>query len=415
MTKLRPAFFGWTIVCTLGVTTIVSYGTTSYAFGVLIVPISRDLSSSRAALSGAYALSILLAGILGVPIGRLVDRHGARVLMAAGSAIGGLALLALSTVRETWQFDALWGIGLGLASALTFYSVSFTVVANWFQRRRGFAIAWLTTIGGLASPIFIPLTGWLVPRLGWRETLVLLGLAQLAIALPLHLFLVRRHPEDLGLQPDGQKVPVSTTRSGPSRESVRGMTLQVALHHPVFWVLTMAGGIDQLGASVVAAHQIAFMIARGYDPVFASGIAGLLGLASLPGRFLLNQLSDRAGPQRLYALVLVVLGLGVLVFSVATSTALLYAYVAIYGIAFGARSPLRGSVMADHFGRRAYGAITAIQGMVIAVPSALGPLAAGWLFDTLGSYQLAFWLTAAALGGAATIIFLTPQTKLETA
>src|SRR5205814_9618151 len=127
---------------------------------------------------------------------------------------------------------------------------------------------------------------------------------------------------------------------------------------------------------VVSTHQIASMIGRGFDPVFAAGIAGLVGVASLPGRFVLNVFSDRIGRQRLLAVVLAVLGAGVVVLNLATSLAGLYLYVLVYGIAFGTRSPLRASVMADHFGRRAYGSITAVQGIVIAVPAALGPLAA---------------------------------------
>jgi len=178
--------------------------------------------------------------------------------MVAGNIVGGLVLIALSAVREVWQFDALWGIGLGLATALTFYSVSFTVVANWFHRRRGSAMAWLTTIGGLASPVFIPLIGWLVPRYGWRETLVLLGLAQLAIAAPLHAVLLRRHPEDLGLRPDGQTALDLPPSARAEVSSISGVTLSRAVANPVFWALTVAGGLEQLAAMVVAVHQIPF-------------------------------------------------------------------------------------------------------------------------------------------------------------
>jgi len=389
--RRRPIFFGWIIVGALGLTTIVSYGTTSYAFGVLLAPIVEDQGWSRAALSGAYALSILVAGLLGVPIGRLVDRFGGRLPMTAGSALGGIVLVALSRVGDVGEFDLLWGVGLGLATALTFYPVSFTVIANWFERRRGAALAWLTTLGGLASPVFIPTTGWLVARVGWRESLLVLGLTQLAVALPLHAPVLRRHPEDLGLRPDGRVEPERSGQTPPTlgRPS-KGMTARQALRDAAFWSLSVAGGLEQLAAMVVFAHQIALMISRGFDPVFAAGIAGMVGLASLPGRFLLNHLSDRYDPQRLLALVLATLGLGVVVMTLADTVVWLYLYVLVYGMAFGARSPLRASVMAGHYGRRAYGTITAVQGVVMAVPAALGPLAAGWLYDRLGDYHLAF-------------------------
>ncbi len=114
----------------LGVTTIVSSGTTQYLFGVLVVPLDASLHWGRASISGAYALGLLLAGLLGVPIGSLVDRRGARLLMSVGLALGGLALFGLAQMDALWQFYLLWSGGLGLAMALTLYPVTFTVVAN---------------------------------------------------------------------------------------------------------------------------------------------------------------------------------------------------------------------------------------------------------------------------------------------
>jgi MFS family permease len=221
---------------------------------------------------------------------------------------------------------------------------------------------------------------------------------------------LRRYPEDLGLHPDGRGDVSGVGAAEPTAaRPLKGATARQALRDLAFWSLTAAGGLEQLAAMVVSGHQISLMITRGFDPVFAAGIAGLIGLASLPGRFLLNLLSDRFAPQRLLVLVLLTLGLGVSAITLARSAMGLYLYVVVYGVAFGARSPLRASVMAEHFGRRAYGTITALQGAVMAVPAALGPLAAGWLYDRLGSYQLAFWLTAAAFAVAALLIQTTPS------
>src|SRR2546430_1404157 len=120
--------------------------------------------------------------------------------------------------------------------ALTFYTVSFVVVANWFQRRRGAALALLTLVGGLASPVYIPAAGLLVPTVGWRGTAVVMGLSQLAVAFPLHAALVRRHPEDLGLLPDGDVLPASR-----ERPPLGGEALRVALRRPALWTLTLSG------------------------------------------------------------------------------------------------------------------------------------------------------------------------------
>lgn len=388
----------------LGVTTIVSYGTTQYLFGVLLVPVQRETGWGRGALSGAYALSFVVVGLAGVPVGRLVDRFGARGLMAAGSATGGVSLLLLAQSRELWQFCLLWAAGLGLAMALTFYSVSFVVVANWFQRRRGAALGVLTLVGGLASPVFIPLAGVLVPTLGWRPTLVVMALAQLLLALPLHLLLVRRRPEDRGLRPDGDPRP-----RGAAPPTEQGMALGSALRRAPFWTLTASGTLSLAAGAAINAHQVPYMIGRGYDPVLAATMAGLLGVASLPGRLGLNAVSDRLGAQGLLVACVAAQGLGVVLLALAGSLPLLVAYVAVYGLAFGAVNPLRASVVALHFGRRAYGSITGVQGMATWLGAAAGPLVAGWLYDRTGSYSLALWLGVGALALSAMAVAVTPR------
>ena len=388
----------------LGITTIISYGTTQYLFGVLVVPIDSTFHWGRASISGAYTLGLIIAGLLGVPVGHLVDRWGARLLMSTGSALAGLALLGLARAETLWQFYLLWSGGMGLAMALTLYPVTFTVVANWFERKRGKALAVLTLVGGLSSPICIPLAGALIAHIGWRATLVVLALAQLVIALPLHAFLLRRHPEDLGLSPDGE--PALPEQA---KVAIPGATLSEALRSPVFWILTASLSLVMLGSTVVFVHQVAFMIARGYDAVLAATLSGMLGLVSLPGRYVLNVLSSRISAQKLLTLSVVAQAVGVVVLVQATSLSWLILYVVVYGTAYGAFSPLRASVMADHFGRRAYGSITAVQGIPVAVCAGLGPLAAGWLYDVLHHYEVAFWLCAGGFLLAAIGMAITPQ------
>lgn len=160
---------------------------------------------------------------------------------------------------------------------------------------------------------------------------------------------------------------------------------------------------------MIIVNQVAFLISRGYNAELAATLAGLLGLASLPGRYVFNVLSERITSQTLLGMGIVVQAFGVVVLLHAPNIGWLVAYVMLYGAAYGAISPLGASIMADHFGRRAYGSITAVQGMVITLCSGGGVVVAGGLYDKLGSYNVAFWLCAAALGLAAVGFFLTPQ------
>lgn len=405
----RP-YYGWVLVWMLGVTTVISYGTTQYLFGVLVVPIEHDLGWTRAELSGAFSLGFVVAGALGLGVGRLVDTRGARLLMTAGSLLAAACLALLSRVTRLDEFYLLWAGGIGLAMALTFYPVTFTVVTNWFARRRGSAMALLTLVGGFASVIFYPLAGALIAAYGWRTALLIMAAAQLLVAAPLHAGLLRRHPEDLGLLPDGA-APTAGPAPPPDREAGGGgWPLRAALRTGPFWTLTASAGLAASAHAVLLAHQVPYLIGRGFPPVFAAGVAGLLGVASLPARLVMNLLADRFGPRALLAVAtgLQAAGTALLLVVSPGRSLLLWAFVAVYGFAFGAVSPLRASVMADQFGRRAYGAITAAVGLPVAVLAAAGPLAAGALFDGLGDYRLAFTLTAVAFGAALVCLLLTP-------
>jgi len=231
-----------------------------------------------------------------------------------------------------------------------------------------------------------------------------LAVAQFLIALPLHAFLLRRHPEDLGFSPDGEPaLPIQ------AHAPFAGATLKEALGSPVFWMLTASLALVMLGSTVVIVHQIAFLISRGTNALLAATLSGMLGLASLPGRYVFNILSSRISAQKLLTLSVGAQALGIVVLVQASSLIWLILYVLIYGSAYGAFSPLRASVMAEQFGRRAYGAITAVQGIPIALCSAGGPLMAGWLYDRFGRYDVAFWLCAVAFMVATAGIFLIPQ------
>jgi MFS family permease len=177
----------------------------------------------------------------------------------------------------------------------------------------------------------------------------------------------------------------------------------------------LANALSSAAYSVVLAHVVAYLIGIGYDAVLAAGLLGLTGLVSLPGRFVFNFVSDRFGPQPLLTLCLALQALSIAVLLAAASRLSLAAFVLIYGSAFGAISPLRASVVADHFGRLAYGSITAVQGLPSGILAAVAPFLAGVLFDHFGNYVLAWALTAATFALAAIAVWMTPRASAELA
>src|SRR5919197_2866815 len=169
-TGLRRVYYGWVLVLILALTETTSWGILYYTFTVFLTPMQEELRWSRAAMTGAFSLALLLSGLAGIPIGRWMDRHGTRLLMTLGSCAATLLVLAWAGVHSLTMFYLIWaGIGVTLAAVL--YEPAFFVVATWFVRQRGRALTVLTLIAGLASVIYIPLAGWLVQRQGWGGAL----------------------------------------------------------------------------------------------------------------------------------------------------------------------------------------------------------------------------------------------------
>jgi MFS family permease len=391
----RP-FYGWTIVVALGVTTILSYGTNQYLFGLLVEPLTREFGWDKASIALAYSGVVLVSGLAGLGLGPLVDRIGARILLATGSLINGLALFALAHVHGLAAFDLLWTFAFGLGSALTFYPVTMTVVATWFARRRTQAFSLLSFMGAFSSTITYPIAGVLIARYGWREAVTILGIVQLLVAFPLHVLIVRRRPEDIGLFPDG--APSAGTSTPES-----GIAYRVALRSAAFWLLTTALALGAFASTGMVVEQVAYLIARGYAPAFAATLVGLFGLAYLPGRAFIAWSGERTSLALLFAAAFALQALGIVVLIKAPSLPGVIAYVCTFGAAYGATFPLRGALMAQRFGRRSYGGIIAAQGVPVGIGAALGPVVVGRLIDAIG-YGAAFAACVAALTAAAAIV-----------
>ena len=188
----RP-YYGWVLAVVLGACETVSWGVLYYAFSVFVGPMQDELGWSRAELTGAFSLALLVLGIAGVPVGQWLDRRGPRALMTAGSIVGVLVVLAWSQVHDLLTFYALW-VAMGLCWSATLYSPAFATVTAHFRERRTEALTVVTLMAGLASTIFLPLTAALVSALGWRSALVALAAMLALTTIVPHALVLRAAP-----------------------------------------------------------------------------------------------------------------------------------------------------------------------------------------------------------------------------
>jgi MFS family permease len=199
MGRITPERYGWVIVATLFVTETVTWGIVYYGFPVFLRPMEHDLGASRVAVTGAFSVGLGVSALAALPVGRWIDRHGARGVMTAGSCLATLLTFAWARVQSLPALYAVW-FGLGVAMAATLYEPAFAAIVSWFTRRRDRALLTVTLAAGLASTIFMPIEAWLLSRVGWRSAVMILAVVLGVITIPMHAVLLRRPPATLPRQ-----------------------------------------------------------------------------------------------------------------------------------------------------------------------------------------------------------------------
>jgi MFS family permease len=403
--------YGWVIVVALGITITVSYGSLYYSMGVFLTPVKDDTGWSSGAISGAFAMSLLIAGLIGIPVGHLIDSHGSRPVMVAGSLLGVSGLLLFSLAHSLVILYLAWGLVIGGAAAASFYPAAFALLATWFEERRGRALGILTFLGGFASIIFIPLSSALIQEYGWRTAARVLALILLFVALPLHAFVLRKPPESRQMP-----LVIESIAELPGDQTAAKVSKGIA-RSGIFWLITASFFLTSLTTSTVFVHQFSYLVDSGFEESDIALAAGFIGVASLPGRFLLSSLTEKVDAAIITAAVLCFLAASLLALMLASSLAIVYLYVLLFGLGFGAVTPLRAAMMLDRFSVHSYGRVLGMQGAILAVAAAAGPFFAGALRDATGGYETAFammvifYLIAAVLSA---VTWLTPRPMSDT-
>jgi MFS family permease len=372
----------WAIVGALSITETVSWGVLYYAFAVFLLPMQRELGFSAAQLTGAFSLALLVSAVVGVGVGRYLDRRSPRGVMTAGSVAGAILVLVWSRVHGLAAFYALW-IAIGVVMAAVLYEPAFTVLAKWFRaadvRRR--AMTAMTLVAALASFIFLPLAQALIDAHGWRDALVILSVILAVITVPLHA-LVLRAPDDARVE-----AAASSVAAGDALRS-RG-----------FWLLSGAFFLATLTGIAMTVQAIPFLLERGYTTGFAAFAVGLIGISQIPGRLLFAPLASRLPRAYATASVFALVACGIVLIVGVPGTAAVLSGFVLLGMGNGMTTLARATGMADLYGQRAYGTIASVAAFLTTSARAAGPVAAALWAGAFG-YRALLW-TLAALAVAA--------------
>ena len=394
-------YYGWVVVAVVFLALLVSAGVRA-APAVLINPLETELGWSRAAISFAVSVGLLLYGLSGPIAGWLMDRFGPTRLTLVGLAVIGGSTLAGATMTELWQLNLFWGVLSGVGTGVVAPVLGATVANRWFVERRGLVLGVFGAAASAGQLVSVPALMWLVVVAGWREGTVLLAAAVLLILVPVLLFM-RDDPTRLGLRPYGAPesgAPSTTAEESPAPEpgtvaevpaEARGGVVSRALRTPEFWLLS--GSFFICGASsngIIGVHFVPHSIDHGIHDVTAASVLALMGAMNFVGTIASGWLTDRYDPRKLLAVYYSLRGLSLLLLPFVTEFAGLAVFAVFFGLDYIATVPPTVALVADRFGRMNVGAVFGWVFFSHQVGAAMASYLGGVARDSLGDYTAAF-------------------------
>ena len=404
-------FYGWAMLGVAALGMFASGPGQSHMFSVFILPIGEDLRISHTSVSSAYALATLVAAF-GLPwVGRLVDRYGVRPVMLSVAVLLGFAAMAFGAVAGmvtlALGFAALRFLGQG-----SLMLCSANLVAQWFNRKRGFALSLMGLGFSLTMAAHPPLGQWLIDQLGWRAAWFWLGILTWLLLVPVLALLLESKPENLGLQPDGDAEGGGGSQATRGQADV-GLTIGQAVRTPAFWIIALSLATFSMLVTGLFFHQVSIFESAGLGPQIAAWVFPISAVSMVLAMPVFGRLLDLLPTKPMFACAMLTMTAAmlalVLVHDAATA--------AVYGIVFGINNAAVHTHIAyvwpRFFGRRYLGGIQGTAQTIAVVGASIGPLPLGIAFDAYGAYNVALVMLAGLPVLCSVAILLMREPELE--
>ncbi|WEH19740.1 MFS transporter [Streptomyces sp. VNUA24] len=376
-------------------TQITSWGVLYYAFPVLNPAITESTGWPGGATTAAFSAALIVSAVVGIHVGRVLDRRGPRTVMTAGSVLGPLSLLVVATAPDLTVFTAGWLLA-GAAMAATFYPPAFAALTRWWAPDHVRALTVVTLAGGLASTVFAPLTAVLAGHYSWRTTYAVLAAILAVLTIPTHA---------LALRAPWPPAP----DAGPHRPAEGP---DPALRSRAFWMLAATFTLSAFAMYAVVITLVPLLLARGYTTTQAAWALGLGGAGQTLGRTLYAALARHTGT---VARTTTLVGLGGLTTAALAlfpgPYPLLVALSVLAGVIRGNLTLLQATAVTDRWGITHYGRLSGLLAAPAHTAAALAPFAGTLIAGPLGGYPALFAvLTALSAAAAITALGTRPRT-----
>jgi MFS family permease len=360
----------WGLAWRLAAGQIVSWGILYYAFTVVAGPLHTESGWTHAMINAGLSLGLLIWGIAAFPIGRWIQRHGVRGVMALSSGVGGAALVVMGFSDSYSTYLVAWVL-LGASMAGCLYDAAFAAVTRAFgpDYRRGSVL--ITLVGGFASTVFVPLSQYLVSWAGWREALIVLGTTRSVFGAALHAFGIPRFDRPLA----SLQTKISSF-----------FKLPIEARDPCFWGLTVWFSAHAAAATGLVFLFVPLLQAEGVQTSHIVHAIAVMGPMQVAGRFVLTTYGGNFSAVRVGAAAMAFIGVSILILLVAPwHRAWLIVFAALFGLGNGILTILRGTSVAEFFGTARYAEINGALSASAVITKALAPLMLGAIWSSSGS------------------------------
>ena len=402
--------FGWRIIAVAGICQALGVGLIG-VLQVLVTPLQQAFEVTGAQMGLGMALLLGTTGVASVVMGLVADRGPLRALMLGG--VGAMVLsvwwlASASSLSELAVAAGFFGVAIGMYGNVP----ANVLLVNWFDRRRGQAIAYaamMLSVGGMLTP---PVMTWLVDGLGWRTALRLLALAAAAVLAPMIARWMTRRPEDVGLRPDGLREESEDLEAASGGDPPLPPPAKALLRSGNFWRLALGLGLAMCVSVGLGAFLIPHLETIGVSRQQAAFSPAILAGCSFLAKPAFGYLLDRAAPKPITAVILLIYASGWSMLASASNLSEALLASATTGIGSGGLLVVGPVLIAAAFGRDAMGRATGLQ-IPVGLPFilAVAPIV-GYVRDTTGSFEPAFDALAALLLLALALLL---SVRLETA
>jgi sugar phosphate permease len=417
--RISGLYYGWRMIGIVSALRILGGGLHQYGFTVFFLPVTQDLGLTRASTALAFSLARAEGSLTAPIVGYLLDRYGPKPLMLAAAGFAGVGYILFSFVTDYTTFLIVYLGVISLAFNAGFIHAPTVVANSWFIALRARAMTVVSAAVPVGGALITPLLAVAVQYFGWRWAAMLAGVLFLVLGLPLCLG-VKRSPESVGLQPDGEPLTSKSEDGKPSETTARhnaepDITAREAFRSPIFWNLICSMTCRSVAFTTVTTHFIPMMVWKGMSQTEASVLLAGFALINLPIHFLLGWMADSVNKPKLVTICLFLGVVAVLPMLWSNSLWALWFFTGLYSV-LDASIPVFWASVGDFFGRKSFGTIRGNMNLFYTWGAILGPFAAGAIYDQTQSYALVFTgITISLLiSTAMTALLIKPWAKLGT-